>query len=408
MRKIAALIVVVLLVLSAGCKDVMMREDTAEPPVSDWPVKYDTQVSIGQCVFSKEPESAVLAAIGSALLSSVISQGVNYLGTVLEESAKEKEIGVLASRNVEVNQISFGPCIHLVRGWFYLDPTHSTEKTNESKVWFKEVFINEDKWAKLFQNQLWLAATPDFVFEGRLDVAKSDNTALTVVPQFVQLNDPLFTRKFRSEKERYVSLFFAFADAKDSLALPDKAAASVIVGKLEPGKPIIYPLPKILPRGTINRWPHETDWFTLALPKENKPFTIGGYLQEKQSASEHLKFIAAVFGGAKGEITTALQTSLVPSKKDEAAEANKSAAEKAADGFDDALAAAIIELDKCIAGGDAATASKVRKAMRGLNSAARGINKPEKFTNKVIETIKVTGASIEIKAACNAVRDSIK
>ena len=50
---------------------------------------YQTQVAMGDCVFKPQPEAALLGAIAAVLLSSAVSQGVNYLGKAIEESAKE-------------------------------------------------------------------------------------------------------------------------------------------------------------------------------------------------------------------------------------------------------------------------------------------------------------------------------
>ena len=106
-------------------------------------------------------------------------------------------------------------------------------------------------------------------------------------------------------------------------------------------------------------------------------------------------------------MTTALQTALVPSKKAEAAETKKSAAEQAADGYDNALVKAIDGLDKCVASSDATTAAAARSAMRGLNSAARGLGENEPFKDEDIEAIKVTGEAENIEKACTDAQNKL-
>ena len=155
------------LIILAGCSSIVMRQDTAKPPELDRAVKYDTQVSIGQCVYASGPEAGFLGAIAGALLSSTISEGVNYLGNALESAAEDKQIGVLATRNIEVSGDDFGPCIQLVRGWFYTDATPQNPPSKEDRdLWIRDSDISEDNWNNLSQNNIWLAASPDFFFEG--------------------------------------------------------------------------------------------------------------------------------------------------------------------------------------------------------------------------------------------------
>ena len=383
----------------AGCGNLEWRQDTASPPEVKGGIKYDTQVAVGKCVFERTPEIA-FTAVASALLSSVISQGVNRIGTALEEAAKDEEKGVLASRNVEVSSKSL-KCIQVVRGWFFLDPASITKNEERAKVWHSSEFITSEKHRKLFQNQLWIAAPPDFIFEGAFDVA-SDKTALTIVPQYVRLDEPLFARRLRSERSRYVTLFFAFAKPEESLALPTNPAAALDLGKLEPGTPKDdYASVDALPPNAINRWPGETDWFQLQLAAEKQPLTIGAYVQEKQGASAHLKFVAEVFKGAKTDITSTLQTALVPQKRQAAQRAAWSAQEKAADAYDTAYVVALKKLEGCVAGGDTKTLAKdARSAMRGLNAAARAADESKVFGDGLFDAIQIKSAANVVQQAC--------
>ena len=145
----------------------------------------------------------------------------------------------------------------------------------------------------------------------------------------------------------------------------------------------------------------------MALSKEKKPLTIGAYAQEKQGASEQLKFLAAVFKGAKADITSALQDELVPSKKEAVEETEKSDAEKAADAYDDARVKAMTELDKCISDGTAESAANARKAMRGLNSTSRAVDETQPFDSDAIDSIKITDSVTNIKTACTTAKSKI-
>lgn len=412
----SGLVVVLLLLVTllSGCGGLRMREDTAMAPSYAPNAEYATQVSIGECAFARQEEAA--DPISNALLATAISTGINRIGSALNEAAKEKSVSAKASRNIEVTAETFGPCVQIVRGWFYQDPfPWGTEndpfagnpKYVAAQGWFSPDFITRKEFHTLWvRNQLWLAAQPEFFFEGR--IMRASNNALTIAPQYVRLNEPLFTRTLRRDPSRHVAVFLSFHTPGTAVDAEANPGATFVLGKLMPGEARIYPDPqsivKFAPKvGVLNRWPHESDWFTLAVGKEKEPWIVSAAVTEKQDANEFVAFIADVFSGAKDTVSTQVQDLVVPEKRAAVKETVTAAQETAFNTLDQKQVDALTALATC-AQADAPTAqqaSEVRIALRELNQAARGANKDVYASQACIEKITITAQSAAIKTACS-------
>ena len=158
---------------------------------------YGTQVAMGSCVFKPQPEAAVLGAIGAALLSSAVSQGVNYLGKAITEAAKENTDRVTAVRNVEVTNETFGPCFQVARGWFFEGFATATERAEALGVaettWARagqDQAVDEGRLTLLWQRRMWIAAQPDFVLGAEIvpsSAEKPNERVLTMAPVYARL-----------------------------------------------------------------------------------------------------------------------------------------------------------------------------------------------------------------------------
>jgi hypothetical protein len=403
--------------LLCSCAGVEMREDTATPPTYAPQAKYTTQVAVGECAFTRQEESAT-AAIASALSGNAITAGVNRIGTVLAEAAKEKTLITMASRNIEVSARTFGPCVQVVRGWFYPDPFPvaagddpfaGSSKFAAAKAWFSDDFISMERFRKLWlRNQLWLAAAPEFIFEGRIVAASND--ALTIAPQYVRMNEPAFTRTLRRDGSRHVAVFLAFHEPDTKVDLENNPAAALVLGKLKPGEVRTYPDPSTIGRftaktGFVNRWPHESGWFTLAVGESTEPWIVSAAVAEKQSANEFLAFVGEVFRTSQETIATQLQNVIVPEKRAAARETATSARETAASAFDRMQAAALTVLAQCSTS-EAPTpqqASEARAALRDWNKSAREARRNVPASPSCIDMIRITAPASATRSACEMV-----
>jgi hypothetical protein len=401
-------------VLLVACASSRLRADAPVPirVVDGQPTLYTTQVALGECVFRPEPDIRILpfAAIGTALLSSAVSEGVNRLGIALKEAAKEGRWEAKTFRNVEVRgavspaethfDSDFGPCLQLVRGWFYVDTAHEEQKRQLAAQWFTDDFVQQDRFNILWNNRLWLAAPPDFLFEGEFD-ASENHQALTVAPHYVRLDEPIATRFFRPGKARHVAVFFVFHRPDEAADVENKPAVALPMGKLESRAARIYP--GRLPLGATNRSPHESEWFTLRLTPQREPLTVTALVVETQEASEFLAFIAAVFAGAQAEITKQVQTAVIPAQAAAARESVRAEEERLATTYDQRFSAAMAKLRECASssGNLATLAYQAHEAMRKLNQASRAWRKGDVFNESDhIVPIKLTGTKEEINRAC--------
>jgi len=398
--------------LLCACTAVHMREDG--PPPSYAPqAEYMTQVALGPCQFTQDAEAA--SGLAAAILGQAISAGINRIGTALTEAAKEKSLSVKASRNVEVDANSFGPCVQVVRGWFYPapgslntdgDPLAGNRNLAAARDAIAPDFIGAERLRKLWKdNQLWIAAAPDFVFEGVIDRGSGD--ALAIAPQYVRLNAPLFTRSLRRDPSRHVALFLAFAPAGNAADAQTNPGASFVLGRLVPGETRRYPKPAPLPVQSgqpANRWPHESEWFTLAIGKERAPWTVSAAVTETQDASEFLGFVAGVFGGAKDVIDTEVQNILIPEKRSAARNTAATAKETAATAYDQKQVAALAALDSCALADapTAAQAGEARVALRELNQAARAAELDVQASAACIDRISITTTATARQACATA------
>jgi hypothetical protein len=263
---------------------------------------------------------------------------------------------------------------------------------------------------------MWIAAPPDFVFEGEItpsSAERPDERVLTTVPVYAQLNAPISQAVLRPSKAREVAVFFAFADVGGNLSAPEGPGAGIVLGRLEPGKEVKFfeesdPSTR---SGTqnqtsdtqINRGPLESRWFKVAVGETKKPMTVAALVTEHQDAQPFLQFVADVFNGAKPQITTALQTAVVPTMRAAAQESAQATKEKARTDYETALAAALVAAKECETGEltDPVTkASEVRRKVRELNVAARA-NGSNQFND---EAVPLSTNASEVRRGCTALK----
>jgi hypothetical protein len=370
-----------------GCATRSYRED-GTPPVASPRTVYQTQVAMGECVFKPQPEAALLGAIAAALLSSAVSQGVNYVGKAIEESAKEVNDRASATRNVEVTYKTFGPCIEVIRGWFYegfVDAAASRQAFQTAAAGWaapgQGKAIDANHLTLLWQRRMWPAAQPDFVFEAEvvpLSAENAEESVLALAPVYARLDAPISSAWLRPSRSREVAVFFAFAGAGGDTSFPDTPGGGIAVGRMEPGEDRPFPPPAVDTTNTPNRQANESKWFKLAVGETKKPMTLAALVTEHQDAEPFLQFIADVFNGAKPEITTALQAAL-PALSPEAQETEQAQKETAATTYESALANALGASETCAAGvtSPVTSASEVRGLVRTLNKAARAAGEEE-------------------------------
>lgn len=383
---------------------------------------YGTQVGTGPCVAGAEAVP-FLATLAGAL----ISQGVSRIGKELEGAAAKDTQKTLARRNLELSEKGLGPCIVVARGWFYKkEPTGVgiTQATFNPKSEFP---IKDDPgMGELWNMGLYLAATPDFYFQGRL-VPNANRSAYTVLPIHATLDRPLLAHSMRSNR-RGVTIAFGLASGGASAI--SSGGSTVVLGELRPGVLAKFPAATCMvtrvvktqdgeetqtkvedcPSGPtppsdvvrITRTPFESEWFTPGVSKELKPMTLLAEVTEVRNPSRFLEFVAALFKDVQPTMTTALQRELVPALGAEAAETALAAEEAADTAYDKALVEAYTALTACVAApADISKRSAARAAARSLIAAARKAKKSISLNSGHVEAIQLRIADA---APCEAAR----
>ncbi len=401
------------LALVTGCATRIDRADSP-PPATTLLTTYETQVTIGPCVFEPpRPEAKLLAGIGTALASSAITQGVNYLAKALEEAAKATNDRATGSRNVEVTAQSFGPCLQVARGWFFRGFEGADQQAQQlalaSRTWAGSGPVDAAKLAMLWRRRFWLAAQPDFVFEARVlasEIALRGKThLLTLVPVYARLDAPISKALLRPSTARDVAVFFAFHEATADPSAPSNGSGGLSLGRLEGGVDVIFPPPDFATDDTPNRSAAESRWFTVALTEGKKPMTVTTLVTEHQDASEFLAFLADVLGGARGPISEALQTALIPSFQAQADESEAAKQEALQTAYEESLNRALASAAACSSKVTDAldTASDVRAKLRTFNRNARALGK-----SQVAELVPLSTEAAAVQAGCAQLRDALR
>lgn len=390
-------------VILSGCAPHIAGIERPPAPLVPPDVYYDTQAVVGPCDASAES-----VVILSAIAAAVIAQGVNRIGDAIKAAGETETTVVTANRNIEINQRGLGPCVTVVRGWFYRAPPSydpaSPFSFNPKSHWPHEQAAEIQAY---WRAGLFLASTPDFYFQGRI-VSSTDKTSYTVLPVQASLDKPISSTMLRGGA-RSILVSFAFTEAGKPADLQKGGGSTIVLGRMEPGELITFssancfasgtggeltpthPIGKCPDAGkfdTLIRSPFESEWFSVLLSDKSKPMTLQALVSETRSPSQFLAFVGDVFGATKSQLTDKLQRELIPSVGDDAAEADLSAKEKLDNEADAAQGKAITDLKNCVATpADAAKRLTARSSLRSYIQAARKAKRPSKVTTALIEAI---------------------
>ncbi|GEM_PF-4558950 len=390
----------------------------AAKPKTDPDTFYGTQVTQGPCV---TPGQEFFGPILSALLGTLITTGVNKIGTALKTAGDEKTWKTTASRNLDItaDEFSTGSCVQIVRGRFFTNaPPLSRRPTDliDTKI--------SASWQKLAANGIYVAAQPDFFFEGRL-VKSTGGQALSLTPLYARLDAPIGGRALRPGQSRHIAVFLTyFAPDKAQLVTETNAAASIVLGELQPKVARDYtaaiaagPAPAANPIGggpdapiAHNAYVGPVDasaWFKLALVESKQPLTLGVLVTETQEADTFLKFIGGVVGSdaVTGAVSTALKNELDPAEREKARTEEVTAAATLRTEYETALASALTKTRACSTGKPSFEAiAEARGAIRTLitKATARGFDNIGLAESDAL-SIKVIDPSGSVNGACAAV-----
>jgi hypothetical protein len=396
------------------------------------------QVAVGDCATRG---AEFFGPIISALLGTAISKGVNKIGTALQAAGNAKTWKATGSRNIDVEAKEFGKCVQVVRGRFFTKPPSLNQKPADLET------VVGNGWLTLVRNGLYVAAQPDFFFEGVLDRPRVVPGALTVTPLYAKMTRPIGTRMLRPGKSRHVALFMTFF-APDTAALvtEDNAAAAVVLGEMQPGVALDFRAPPavaavapapaqlnslpafptvgaqpsgsfaagndtpITPGGWV-RPPGEAPWFRLALDETAQPLTLGVLLTETQGANGFVKFLGEVLGSeaVTGAVTTQLRNEIVPADRETARAAEATKAATLVSEYETAVVTALDKTLACSTGTPTGEAvNEARTALRTLNSKAKAKGlEALPVGDTLILAIRPVDEAATINDACVAARNVV-
>ncbi|WP_157672752.1 hypothetical protein [Achromobacter denitrificans] len=370
----------------AGCAHVAFEQ---QPPsnLDSEKLVYKTQTFIGSC--APRQESAIVAALASA----AISQGITKIGEAIKSAAQTDTVTYSSSQNLEISQgAKFGPCITVIRGWFYRDaPDLSTRNTvqfssNDSSAWPYGRGAVGDFW----QHGMAIASTPDLYFRG-LIVVSGDKSMYAIQPLEATLDKPYATTQLRPSGERYVTISFAID--KNVVDVKKSPGATLIIGKIRPGQEAKFskqkctyednenPVDCNAPNSFIIYNAEISNWFSVPIDKSLKPMQIQTLVTETRDASKFLDFVGGVLSDStvKGALASTAQEVVLSSVRQSAEDSEKSSQRKADNDFDKAWQEARTALQLCIKEPANVNARLgARSALRSAISAA--VNASDTYT----------------------------
>jgi len=286
----------------------------------------------------------------------------------------------------------------VARGWFHTQPLKEFSadqyQTNNA-----EFDYNADATAivKMREAGLYLAATPDFYFEGKFAPGKKNKQTMAIQPLYSYFGRPISVNSINSDARRNILLSFGFADASSKTDFSKGAGTTVVIGQMMAGtekefhSPGNYTEIKNASGSTVQimRNSYESDWFSLKLTEEMSPLNLQVLVSETRSANAFLKLVGEVFGDVKENLTTEVQNRLVPSKIEELETAAKTENEKLVAGYYTAYAAAGEKLLACSAASTPSPqkALEARVAMQNLIAVGKASSLPTIFSATDVSSI---------------------
>jgi len=354
--------------------------------------------------------ASYLAAIGA----DVVATGISRIAAAIRAAARTQSRQVAIRRNIELsNAKGLGPCLLIARGWFYEDRSQLGGTPYRQRD--DSAFDYDSSFSLLHRQGLWIAATPDFFFEGKL-IPSQDRSVLSLAPAYAYLGKPMTSSRLRPATARSILVAFAFTRPAKATDLTKGQGSTVVLGRFGANtekryttdtaelfscdRPACSDAAKFTRR---IRGPRESEWFSVPLTKTAQPMTLQVLVSETRGASDFLEFVTEEFAGVEKGLATELGQALVPSLGVAAAATQQTAVENALNEFELRYADALATLADCVANGrDPARAAAARVAMRTTNQKARAASVAEPFTSANIDAIELapgTDASDQCAAA---------
>jgi hypothetical protein len=280
----------------------------------------DVHVVTGKCVTQEREEVAFLAAIGTALLSSLIQTGANFLGSKISDSAKAKTQEQFANTNFVADAKDHPICFQVVRGEVDEDIDHATTPATGSDLefaaWAKSrLGVDDAGLDRLRQNGLRVVGVPDFFFEGYFRPAASDakvQPAYAVVPLASAFNQPVFGAK-GTRGITVTTALFAVGDD------PAKAPSALFdLGRRKPGSVASRTVPTHKRSFSSDSQKEqlypalgESQWIPTPFAETRRPMTLRVRVSETRDARAFLQFVSDVYSGAKEGLVSAVKGELI-------------------------------------------------------------------------------------------------
>lgn len=259
----AAFLVATVVIAGAGCSSSGQKISGK----FDGATFYATQARVGECIFvgPSQEAAALFGSLAAAIFPTLISQGIDRIGTMLKTAGEAQTKVALANANFIAKNGKFPSCIQIARGEFFasceqmLDAKECKKGSPSPKGTWLEVTKTRfaGKLGKLVDTKLYFAKKPDFFFEGLLRFSGTNNDpAWTVAPAYVTFNQPLSSRTLSSDSARGITVNFGFykagdqspnlvteTDGKEKLTtLASGTGASINLGMVETETELIFDL----------------------------------------------------------------------------------------------------------------------------------------------------------------------
>ena len=156
----------------------------------------------------------------------MVAKGVSRIGAAIKAAGEAETRQVVVSRNIELSSAGMPRCLVVARGWFHPKRPEAGAAYARSE----DTAFDYDADPSFIRGQgLWLAATPDFYFEGRFKPSHNE-AALALQPVYVYRGEPIATHTLRRSTARGTVLSFAISKPSKAKDLGKGQGATVVLG----------------------------------------------------------------------------------------------------------------------------------------------------------------------------------
>ena len=230
------------------------------------------------------------------LISNVVKTGINWIGTRLEEAAKDSIEPTSVQLNVTSKDDLNNKCLQVIRAQFRPMPSREDEFSGYKRVALETIDGTEELFIEL------------------LPILKGNLVAFT--PLQVRYNG-YTPRDNQNKKPRDLAIAIGYLEPKDDISIGFTESQTINsrliqFGTLDPRNQKMATVKFTDDKGNLTLI-NQAQWMEMPTSTENTPFTIVAKVIETREAGALIKALSTAFSASKDGINTKLDQAIISS-----------------------------------------------------------------------------------------------